>query len=124
MTVEQPRLTEEALGRLSAGEYERLVNDYLREEHPNLISTGATAKDAFRGFPVDALGYEPGQPPTWVLAASTTTQEKDLVEKWIGQGKEGNDIKKAAEHYGITVEERDWRELGKRPHTRNAAHER
>jgi len=97
MTVEQPRLTEEALGRLSAGEFERLVNDYLREEHPNLISTGATTKDAFRGFPVDALGYEPGQPPTWVLVASTTTQEKDLVEKWVGQGKEGNDIKKAAE---------------------------
>lgn len=95
--MEQPRLTEEALGLLSAGEFERLVNDYLREEHPNLISTGATVKDAFRGFPVDALGYEPGQPPTWVLAASTTTQEKDLVEKWVGQGKEGNDIKKAAE---------------------------
>lgn len=97
MTVEQPRMTEEALGRLSAGEFERLVNDYLREEHPNLISTGATTKDAFRGFPVDALGYEPEQPSTWVLVASTTTQEKDLVEKWVGQGKEGNDIKKAAE---------------------------
>ena len=28
-------------------------------------------------------------------------------------------IKKAAEHYGVDVEERSWRELGKRPHTRN-----
>src|SRR5579884_1949699 len=30
-------------------------------------------------------------------------------------------IKKAAEHYGIDVEESNWRELGKHPHTRNAA---
>ncbi len=30
-------------------------------------------------------------------------------------------IKKAAEHYGITVEERSWRDLGKSPHTRNPA---
>ena len=33
-------------------------------------------------------------------------------------------IKKAAEYYGIEVAERSWRELGKRPHTRNPAHER
>jgi hypothetical protein len=31
-------------------------------------------------------------------------------------------IKKAAEHYGIDVEERSWRDLGKRPHTKNPAH--
>ncbi len=31
-------------------------------------------------------------------------------------------IKRAAEHYGITVEERSWHDLGKRPHTRNPAH--
>lgn len=31
-------------------------------------------------------------------------------------------IKKAAEHYGVEVAENDWRELGKRPHTRNPAH--
>src|SRR5947208_11067831 len=28
-------------------------------------------------------------------------------------------IKKAAEHYGIDLEEKDWRDLGKRPHTAN-----
>jgi hypothetical protein len=31
-------------------------------------------------------------------------------------------IKKAAEHYGMDVEEKDWHDLGKRPHTRNPAH--
>jgi hypothetical protein len=31
-------------------------------------------------------------------------------------------IKKAAEHYGINVEEKDWHDLGKRPHTKNPAH--
>jgi len=31
-------------------------------------------------------------------------------------------IKKAAEHYGIHVEETDWHDLGKRPHTENRAH--
>ncbi len=31
-------------------------------------------------------------------------------------------IKKAAEHYGINVEEKSWRDLGKKPHTKNAAH--
>jgi hypothetical protein len=28
-------------------------------------------------------------------------------------------IKRAADHYGIDVEERSWHDLGKRPHTRN-----
>ncbi len=31
-------------------------------------------------------------------------------------------IKKAAQHYGIDVEEKSWRDLGSRPHTRNRAH--
>jgi len=32
-------------------------------------------------------------------------------------------IKKAAEHYGVEVEEDNWKQLGKKPHTKNAAHE-
>src|SRR5919204_644939 len=32
-------------------------------------------------------------------------------------------IKKAARHYGLNVEEKSWRDLGKRPHTRNPAHD-
>ena len=28
-------------------------------------------------------------------------------------------IKKAAEHYGIDVEEKSWHDLGKKPHTKN-----
>ena len=31
-------------------------------------------------------------------------------------------IKKAAQHYGIEVQESSWRELGKRPHTKNPPH--
>jgi hypothetical protein len=31
-------------------------------------------------------------------------------------------IKKAASHYGVDVEENDWKDLGKRPHTRNPSH--
>jgi hypothetical protein len=31
-------------------------------------------------------------------------------------------IKKAAQHYGIEVEEKDWRDLGAKPHTDNPAH--
>lgn len=31
-------------------------------------------------------------------------------------------IKKAAKHYGIDVQENSWRELGKKPHTSNASH--
>ena len=30
-------------------------------------------------------------------------------------------IKKAAAHYDIDVEEKDWHDLGRRPHTRNPA---
>ncbi len=33
-------------------------------------------------------------------------------------------IKKAAKHYGIDVEEKDWHDLGKRPHTKNPAQEK
>lgn len=32
-------------------------------------------------------------------------------------------IKKAAEYYGVRVEELIWHELGKRPHTRSPAHD-
>ncbi len=28
-------------------------------------------------------------------------------------------IKKAAQHYDVEVEEKDWKELGKKPHTKN-----
>lgn len=31
-------------------------------------------------------------------------------------------IKKAAKHYGIDVEEDDWHDLGKKPHTKNSSH--
>ena len=33
-----------------------------------------------------------------------------------------SNIKKAAKHYGLNVEESDWHQLGKHPHTRNPAH--
>jgi hypothetical protein len=32
-------------------------------------------------------------------------------------------IRAAAKHYDINVEETDWRQLGKRPHTKNTARE-
>ena len=31
-------------------------------------------------------------------------------------------ILKAARHFGITVDEKDWHDLGKKAHTRNKAH--
>ena len=34
-----------------------------------------------------------------------------------------SNIKKAAEHYGVDVEERRWHDLGKRPRTRNRSHD-
>ncbi len=32
-------------------------------------------------------------------------------------------IKKAARHYGVDVEERSWHDLGRQPHSRNPAHD-
>lgn len=31
-------------------------------------------------------------------------------------------IKAAAKHFGVEVDEQSWHDLGKRPHTKNAAH--
>jgi hypothetical protein len=31
-------------------------------------------------------------------------------------------IKRAAEHYGVEIDEHSWHDLGKRPHTKNPAH--
>jgi hypothetical protein len=31
-------------------------------------------------------------------------------------------IRKAADHFGVEVAEKNWRDLGKRPHTNNPAH--
>jgi hypothetical protein len=33
-----------------------------------------------------------------------------------------SNIKKAAKHYKVDVEENDWHELGKKPHTKNPSH--
>ncbi len=33
-------------------------------------------------------------------------------------------IKKAARHYDVEVEEESWRDLGKKPHTENPSHEK
>ena len=33
-------------------------------------------------------------------------------------------IKKAAKHYGVDIEEGSWHDLGKKPHTKNPAHSR
>lgn len=30
-------------------------------------------------------------------------------------------IKKAAQHYGVDIAEDDWKQLGRKPHTKNAA---
>jgi hypothetical protein len=32
-------------------------------------------------------------------------------------------IKKAAAHFGVDVDESSWKDLGKKPHTRNRAHD-
>lgn len=31
-------------------------------------------------------------------------------------------IKKAAKHYGVEIDEKDWHDLGKKPHTKNPSH--
>ena len=31
-------------------------------------------------------------------------------------------IKKAAEHYGVEISEKNWHDLGDRPHTKNKSH--
>jgi len=31
-------------------------------------------------------------------------------------------IKKAAKHYGVEMDETDWHQLGKKPHTKNPSH--
>jgi hypothetical protein len=31
-------------------------------------------------------------------------------------------IKKAAKHYGLEIQEKSWHDLGKKPHTKNKAH--
>jgi hypothetical protein len=31
-------------------------------------------------------------------------------------------IKKAAKHFGVDIEESHWQDLGKKPHTKNSAH--
>ena len=42
-----------------------------------------------------------------------TDKERDAAWK---------NILKAAKHFDVDVDESDWRELGKRPHTKNPAH--
>ncbi|MEO8852581.1 MAG: DUF6582 domain-containing protein [Ginsengibacter sp.] len=32
-----------------------------------------------------------------------------------------SNIKKAADHYGVKIEEENWHELGKKPHTENSS---
>lgn len=43
-----------------------------------------------------------------------TEEERDLAFA---------NIKKAAAHYDVDISEEDWHDLGKKPHTKNSAHQ-
>lgn len=54
-------------------------------------------------------------------AAARFDQVKDVSDEERDEA--WANIKKAAEHYGVELEESDWKELGKRPHTKNPSKE-
>lgn len=106
---QQSGLTEERLARLSGAKFENLVNDYLRAKLrlPEIAGVGSAPKEAPVGFPVDALGYIHGDEPTWIFAAATTTTEDGkIAEKWFGHGNKENDVKKAAGLFAQAKEQR------------------
>ena len=53
----------------------------------------------------------------------------DGASRWYGpmrkkKGWQLNHVSQIAKHYGIDVEEENWHQLGKKPHTKNPAHEK
>ena len=46
----------------------------------------------------------------------TGVSDADRDQAWAN-------IKAAAKHYDVDIEEDDWKQLGKKPHTKNPAHE-
>jgi len=89
-------------------------------EHGNLDS------EEREELPDDAFAFpkQRKEPLTDARHVQNALARFDQVEGVSDQERElaFSNIKKAAEHYGLNVEESDWHQLGKHPHTENPAH--
>jgi hypothetical protein len=77
-------------------------------------------------LPDDAIAfpYQRKEPLTDARHVQNALARFDQVEDVSDTDRElaFSNIKKAAEHYGLNVDESDWRQLGKHPHSQNSAH--
>ena len=89
-------------------------------EHGELESKGCEK------LPDDAFAFpkQRKEPLTDARHVQNALARFDQVEGVSDEDRElaFSNIKKAAEYYGLNVEESDWHQLGKHPHTRNPAH--
>lgn len=90
-----------------------------RDEHGKLSAEKNDLPESAFAFPKQRK-----EPMTDASHVKNALARFDQVK---GVSDEGRDeafanIKKAAKHYDVDVEEKSWRDLGKKPHTKNFAH--
>jgi hypothetical protein len=87
---------------------------------------GALSTDDRKALPdsVFAFPKQRKEPLTDASHVKNALARMDQVEDVTDEDRDlaFANIKKAAEHYGIDVQEKSWRDLGKKPHTPNPAH--
>lgn len=91
---------ENALRQIDEVTFERLVAFYLRRQHRELVElvvTGMNDQGETIPCPIDATLYIPGDPPSAIAVASTTTNRNDLPTKWLSTGKKRGDLPKAVD---------------------------
>ena len=89
------------------------------------MSTDLSAKDRDE-LPDSAFAFprQRKEPLTDARHVQTALARFDQVQGVTDEERDRafDKIKKAAQRFGVDVAETDWRQLGKRPHTRNTAH--
>jgi ABC-type Na+ efflux pump permease subunit len=77
------------------------------------------------GEPVQERGQQRKEPLTDAAQVKNALARFDQVEDVSEADRDlaFANIKKAARHYGLNIEEKSWRNLGKPPHTPNPAHD-
>jgi hypothetical protein len=85
----------------------------LTDEQRDRLPTSAFAFPKERKEPLTDASHVKDALARFDQVADVDPQQRDLA--W-------RNILKAAQHYGIEVQETDWHELGKHPHTPNPAH--
>ncbi|HEX8395462.1 MAG TPA: DUF6582 domain-containing protein [Longimicrobium sp.] len=86
----------------------------LQTSERNELPNSAFALPHQRKLPVTDAGHVRAALARFDQVEGISDEDRDLAFA---------NLRKAARHFGVEVAEQDWHDLGRKPHTRNPAHD-